>query len=92
MQQPLAPYLDLLTSFTQSKLSATEFESRFFELFKHDETDWPEPVFLVLDRLFGAVDAFCVDPKLREERDLDEEQLRSVCQETLTSLLAYTKP
>jgi hypothetical protein len=55
-------------------------------LFKNDPTHHPEEEYLILDELFGYVDAFCADPALRDEKDLDEEKLRLKCIDALEKL------
>lgn len=72
----LKQYIALLSSFVSDKIAATDFEREYLKLFKADETEWPEAEFAVLDELFGQVDAFCADPQLRDENDLDEYELK----------------
>jgi len=82
----LAPYFNTLSLFVASETSATEFEADFMTLFKNDAVQHDEEVYLILDGLFGDVDAFCDHPDLREEEDLDEDQLRQRCQVALEKL------
>jgi len=79
-------YINLLTLFVTGKISAVAFEHRYLELFKNDSTIYSETLFLILDKLFGDVDAFCADSTLRDEFDLDEKQLRQACIQTLAKL------
>ncbi len=79
-------YLNLISLFVAGNISAVEFEHRYLTLFKNDSTDYSETLFLILDQLFGDVDAFCADPLLRDEFDLDEQQLRQACIQTLEKL------
>jgi hypothetical protein len=55
-------------------------------MFKNDTASRPEAEFLVLDRLFGDVDAFCSDPTIRGPDDLDEDELRNKCREAFIAL------
>jgi hypothetical protein len=75
VKSAIAPYLTLLEHFTNGAMSAQDFEAQFLKLFKNDTTDWSDVEYAALDELFGAVDAFCADPTLRDETDLDEQQL-----------------
>lgn len=75
MKPELVPYIELLRNFGQHNISSTEFENKYLNLYKGDATDWPPAEFEILDELFGAVDAFCSSPELREENDIDESQL-----------------
>jgi hypothetical protein len=82
----LSSYIELITAFTARSLSAADFESRYLDMFKSDGEQHPAPVFAVLDELFAGVDAFCVDPELRGDDDLDEEQLRERSEVALRKL------
>ncbi|HEX2092750.1 MAG TPA: colicin immunity domain-containing protein [Longimicrobiaceae bacterium] len=83
----LDPYIELLAEFVeQGGLDAGSFEERFFALFKGDATMFPDDEFLVLDRLFGDVDAFEPDPEVRGAGHLDEEGLRASAREALAKL------
>jgi hypothetical protein len=68
-------------------MSAEDFERQYFNLFKNETAGMTITEFSPLERLFTAVDAFCPDPSLRSEDDLDEEQLREAAQSTLTALM-----
>ena len=86
MKYELGPYIELMQMFISRQLPAAEFEHRYLELFKHDPTEWPEPVFLLLDELYAAVDTFCADPEIRDENDLDETQLLDAAQKAWIGL------
>jgi hypothetical protein len=73
----LEDYIRLIEDFTTGKMPAADFERAYLQRFKEDETRRPEPQFQILDGLFADVDAYCADPELRDEDDLDEEALRS---------------
>lgn len=82
----LKPYIELLENFLSGKITAHDFEGAYLDLFKNDATEWSEDEFAVLDELFADVDAFCEDPELRDERDLDENELRQKCGTALKKL------
>jgi hypothetical protein len=88
MRSRLQSYIELIESFCQKKIMATEFEQEYLHQYKNDPTDWSEVEFAILDELFGTVDAFCADPHLREEGDVDEEQLREACKTALGKIRA----
>jgi len=44
-------------------------------MFKDQKGPFSEKEFLVLDSLFGDVDAYCPNPELRDGYDLNEHQL-----------------
>ena len=72
------------TAFTEYRVTGTEFESDFMELwrvFRDSKVATSQPV----DELFTEVDTFCGDPDLWEKGDLDEEDLRSAAARFLRS-------
>jgi len=82
----VAAYVDLIRLFLARVLSASEFEQQYLALFKGDSEPKAEPLFLILDRLFADVDAFCEQPWLRDEDDIGEEELRARCEAALDRL------
>ena len=83
----LDPYIELLAAFVeQGSIDGTMFEKRFSEMFQEEETRFPEAEFLVLDKLFGDVDAFEPNAELRDEDYLDEQGLRVGAAEALAKL------
>ena len=86
----LSPYIDLMKSFLANKIDAHEFEDRYLSMFKEDTTDWTEEEYENLNYLFGEIDAFTPDPELRNENDIDEDQLREVTKMTLARLSSFT--
>jgi hypothetical protein len=61
-------YMNLLQRFIQSALPADEFQLQYLNMFKQESRHVSDPLFDLLDRLFGDVDAFCRDPFARRER------------------------
>ena len=87
----LAPYGVLMRAFVDGRVSAEEFELLFLRLYKQDATDWPPDVFDALDGLFGAVDDYCADPKLRAKTDgIGEMELRDRAIATYEQLRAIS--
>jgi hypothetical protein len=82
----LERYADLLSRFTGDQLGAGDFEKQFLTLYKNDASRWSDAEFDVLDSLFAAVDAYTPDPSLRDEGDLDENQLRDAARRALAAL------
>lgn len=76
LENKLEQYIALLSSFVADKIDAADFEREYLKLFKEDTTERAEAEFEILDGLFGDVDAFCDDPELRDENDLDEFELK----------------
>jgi len=62
-------------TFLDGRISAPEFETLFLAIFRGVDGRLAEPLGRELDRLFSAVDAYCADPELRNEFDIDEQEL-----------------
>src|SRR5258708_16704807 len=86
--QNLTDYINLIESFLSNQISAPTFERAYLTKFKNDATDWSETEYEILNQLFGDLDAFCADPELRGQGDLDEVQLRHSAAEATRRLLA----
>lgn len=84
----LGPYIHLMKSFIENKIDANEFERSYLLMFKNDTSSWAEAEYEDLNNLFAEVDAFCADPELRGENDIDEDQLREAVKTTLATLLS----
>ncbi|HYO57003.1 colicin immunity domain-containing protein [Archangium sp.] len=82
----LEDYTHLIEAFTTGKMPVADFEREYLRRFKEDESRHPEAQFQILDALFADVDAYCADPELRDEDDLDEETLRSRATKALAQL------
>lgn len=87
----LTPYVRLIESFLNSQISPLTFEREYLNMFKNDATGWSGAEYDVLNDLFGDVDAFCADPKLRGPDDLDEDQLKQRARTALEKLLALER-
>jgi len=85
MTSSTLPYQKLVESFVEGKLSAVQFEAKYLRLFKHD-TSRSKEVYPILSNLFWAVEDFCVYPELRDESDLDENQLLQAAEVALEAL------
>lgn len=81
--------MNLISSFVKGEITTTDFESKYLALFKNDPALGPDEVFLVLNKLFTDVDAFCDNPDLRDEDDLNEEQLRQCSVDALEKLRSF---
>jgi len=76
MSGRLQRYIALISAFVAGAIEAIDFEREYLKLFKGDHTDWSDAEFAILDELFAEVDAFCADPQLRGDEDLDEYELK----------------
>ncbi len=67
--------LALITDFLKYIISAAVFSDEFIALYKRDEEFVEEPYGRFFSAVFAACDAYCEDQNLRDEYDLDEQQL-----------------
>jgi hypothetical protein len=82
----LTDYVTLIGSFVSKEIGAEDFEKQYLKMFKTQSGFLPNNIFKILDGLFGDVDAFCADPELCDEDNLNEEQLREKCARALKQL------
>jgi hypothetical protein len=88
----IVQYENLIRSFVDGQLDAGSFEDSYLRLFKRESSTLPEEVFLALDRLFADVDAYCADPALCDEHNLNEQQLRERARIALSALEWHLAP
>jgi hypothetical protein len=85
MNASLPVYIDLITSFVEKKITPAQFEKKYLQLFKYDESR-SEEIYEILNPLFWAVEDFCPYPELREKGDIDEDRLLESAITTLDNL------
>jgi hypothetical protein len=79
MSKPAQDYRLLLERYLSGELTAEKFQSTYLDRFKTERQRLDEPLFELLDSLFGDVDSYTKDPELLVENPsfyLDEERLR----------------
>ncbi|MGW5789158.1 colicin immunity domain-containing protein [Saccharopolyspora sp. NPDC003752] len=86
MSNDVADYVGLIRAFTSGKISAPRFEEQYMAMFKAATRHFPEPVYEILNDLFLDCDEYVADPDLRDEDDLDDQQLHERATEALTKL------
>lgn len=84
----IEPYIKLVESFTNDEIDGKQFEKSFLEMFKNDSSQFDEREYEVLNNLFYDVEDFCADSAIRDEEDLDEQQLKVKSSVHLTNLQA----
>ena len=65
MGDPVRNYGQLMDKLLTGSIQPVQFQQLYLDHFKREEF-LEEPLFQVLDRLFGAVDAYCADPEIRK--------------------------
>ena len=79
-------YILLISQFVAGEITGLEFEDIFLKMFKSESNTLPEYAYDALNNLFLDVDAYCGDPDLRDDEDLDDEMLEASAKETLKKL------
>ena len=87
----LGPYLDLMRAFLDETISTKDFETRYLAKMKSDPHFYKEPVFGLLDEVFGAVDAYTDLPGPREKDWIDENELRAIVRRVYPQLEALNR-
>jgi len=86
-QEVVEEYSAFIRRYTEGEITAAEFSLAYLEKYKEDDPGSTSPeLFDALDHLFAEADAYCEDPELRDEWDIDEEELREAALETLERL------
>ncbi|WP_084713086.1 colicin immunity domain-containing protein [Streptacidiphilus rugosus] len=86
MDTRIEPFRVAAVAFLDGRISAPEFETLFLALFRGVGEGLYAPIAQELDRLFGAVDAYCSDPELRDEFDIDEQGLHHAVTDFVASI------
>ena len=79
-------YILLITQFVTGEITASQFESRYLEMFKTETVQFPENEYDALNKLFSDVDTYCGGPDLRDDGDLGDEELLGCAKRALESL------
>ncbi|CAN7425103.1 MAG: colicin immunity domain-containing protein [Acidovorax sp.] len=93
MSNALVDYGALLEQFLNGAMSVEEFQGTYLDRFKN-EGQLDEPLFELLDELFGDVDSFTADQQLLTENPgfyLDEAGLREKVRNAVSRLLALKR-
>jgi Bacterial self-protective colicin-like immunity len=85
-QIALQGYRALLDDLISRRSSPVQFESKYLQRFKSETITFPESVFMVLDRLFADVDAYCADSSIRDPDDLGDTELIASAKRALFEL------
>jgi hypothetical protein len=83
----VANYTMLIREFIEARITAKDFERRYLDVFKADNSSRPGRQFMILDRLFADVDAFVGDAQVVDRRfEIDEVELRARAASALKEL------
>lgn len=85
-KEVIRKYLALIEKFTNGDMTAPEFSTKYIDEFLDEEGGLPDETFKPLDYLFAEVDAYCEDPALRGEWEIDEDELLEAANETAVKL------
>lgn len=81
----IRPYQHLLIDLVEDRMPFAEFERLYSDIYRHDDTDFDDDVFAIVDRFFFDVDALVVDPVARPHviGAIGPEELRACARELL---------
>jgi hypothetical protein len=84
-------YYAMIRAFVDGGLPVEEFERRYLAAFKAEPGGMDPAAFAILDRLFGAVDAYWseVTPEQETPFLISEDRLREYARVALEQLAAY---
>jgi hypothetical protein len=91
MDSRIVPFRVAAVAFLDGRISAPEFETLFLALFRGVGKGLIGPLAQELDRLFGAVDAYCSDPELRDDFDIDEQGLHRAVADFVANTGGYER-
>ncbi|CAN7706985.1 colicin immunity domain-containing protein [Duganella sp. Dugasp56] len=92
MSKAVEMYGDLIERFLGHKLSIEEFSTTFMERFQSETEQLDEPLFLLLDELFGDVDSTTDNLELLAENPefyMDKEGLEVKARDILQRMRAW---
>ena len=85
MKCNIAFYFNLISDLINNKIHPSSFQSIFSYIFLMDE-GLNKREYEILNKMFWAVEDYVPYPEIREEGDLDEEDLLRVAKEVLEEL------
>lgn len=89
MKHSVETYVDLIERFLGRKLSAEQFSNAFVHLYKAEDALLEEPLFLLLDELFGDAESYTANPALLADHPdlyLNDARLESAARDILRRL------
>ena len=63
----ITSYQHLLIALVEGRLAPAAFAAEYFDIYLHDESEFSDDVFAVVDGFFFHVDAYVDDPALRAD-------------------------
>jgi hypothetical protein len=93
-QSAIGPYQSMMRSLIQRDMTEERFAAEYVPRYLADETDWPDVLFEVLDRVFAMSESLVVDPRKRTDATFDKspEELRESVVASLAKLDELLRP
>jgi len=85
----LNKYKQLIFDFIIGNISVDVFEASYLKMVKQEQKIFGDEIYKIIGTLFSDVDAYCGDPELIDEDDIDEEELLERAKISLKQLLDY---
>lgn len=70
-------YIILIKSYLLGFSDICLFEKEYYNLFKNDDkTDYTKKEYDFINGVFSTLDSYCSNPELRDENDLNDEEVK----------------
>jgi len=79
-------YRTLIQKFTDGPMDAEEFSRIYLQEFKNEMRNFSDETYHILQHMFVAADKYCKFPEIRDDDDLNEDDLLNEANETLKKL------
>ena len=94
MNNVICEYRLLLKQYLTGEMNVDEFQATYLDRFKKEEREYPEPLYEILDELFGEVDSYTKDNQLLLEQPdfyLNEKELKEKVAQKVKQLEGLVK-
>lgn len=85
----LKKYKQLIFDFVIGNIPVDEFETSYLKMVKQEHIIFADDIYKLIGTLFSDVDAYCGNPELRDDDDIDENELHFKAKQSLKKLLDF---
>ena len=84
-------YVQLLALFTSDLMPIGNYEKRYLEMFKAEESIFPEAIYELLNNLFIDIDVYEPDETMRLDHEIGLDELRANARAALKKLQSIAR-